>query len=136
NADLEVLSFAQRPDIQKPRRPAGSTAVHTNTDVAIGHPLLRINDFPVLILVGRPCRNIRVHLTHPAPLLGVEVLKVEAFAVWPVSDDLRVLAVLNWPIDVATQHDTIVHLDRDLPVDLQAVANNGGSRIFHKTSSS
>ena len=53
DAVVEVLGLARRPDLHHARRAAGAAAVDADADIAVGDPLLGIDDLPVLILVGR-----------------------------------------------------------------------------------
>src|SRR5205814_771046 len=56
---------------------------------------------------------------HPAPLIGVEILEVEPLAVGAVREDDRVLVRSGGPEDVGPQHEAVIDLDEDVPVDLQ-----------------
>src|SRR5712691_2927859 len=131
DAVRQVLRLAQRPDVDHAGRAAGAAAVDANADIAVRHPFLRIDHLPALILVGRAAGDVRVVLAHALPLLGIQVFEVQPFAVGPVGQDHRILAPLDRPVDIAAQHDAVVHLDRHVPVDPHAVADFADLAIAH-----
>src|SRR5262245_41413497 len=49
---IEVSGLARREVIYISRRASAASRVHAHTDVILRHPLFRIDDFPVLILVA------------------------------------------------------------------------------------
>src|SRR3984957_18391583 len=60
HAGREVLCFPQGPDVQQSRRSSCTAAVDADANIAIRNPFLGIDDLPVLILVGRASRNVRM----------------------------------------------------------------------------
>src|SRR5262249_38655900 len=52
DAVVEVLRFARRPDLEIAGRAAGAARVHAHDGVAVRHPLLGIDQLPVLVLVA------------------------------------------------------------------------------------
>src|SRR5262249_25544396 len=89
--------------------------------VSVGNPFFRVDHLPALILVGRPGWHIRVLLAHQSPLIGVEILEVQPFSVWTISHDHRVLALGDGPEHVGAQHESVIHRNRDIPVDAHPV---------------
>jgi len=126
DAVVEVLGFARRPDVEMTGGAAGAARVDPDAGVAVRHPLLRVDDLPVLIFVRGPGRDVRVMLGHPAPLIGVEILEVEPLAVRAVREDDRVLARSEWPEDVGAEDQAVVDADRGIPVDAHPVARFAG----------
>src|SRR5262249_58262715 len=83
HAVIEVLGLAGRPEVEVAGRATGTARVDADADVAVGHPLLGIDHFPVLVLVRRACGHVRMLLDHAAPLVGVEILEVQPPALPP-----------------------------------------------------
>ena len=123
DAVVEVLGLAGRPDVEVPGRAAGAARVDADADVAIRYPLLRVDHFPVLVLVRRSSGHVGMLLDHPAPLVGVEILEVEPLPVRAVGQDDRVLAVGRRTKHVGAQDEAVVHADGHVPVDAHAVAH-------------
>ena len=131
DAKRQVLRFAQRPDVDDAGRAAGAAAVDAHDRVAVRHPFLGIDHLPALVLVGRAGRNVGMDFAHPVPLLLVEVREVQPLAVGAVGQDHRIPALLDRTVDVAAQHQPVVHLDRHVPVDPHAVADFADFAIAH-----
>jgi hypothetical protein len=127
----QVLRLAQRPDVDDASRAAGAAAIDANADVTVGHPFLRIDHLPALILVGRAGRHVRMIGAHAPPLIGVKVLEVQPLAVGPIGHDHRILAVAGRPIDVASQNDAVVHGDRHVPIDPHSIADFTFLAVIH-----
>src|SRR5262249_48397433 len=131
DAEREILRLAQRPDVDHAGRAAGAAAVDAHADIAVRHPLLRIDHLPALVLVGRAGGHVGLVLAHALPLLAVEVLEVQPLAVGSIGEDHRILALFDRAIDVATQHDAVIHFDRHVPVDPHAVADFADFAVAH-----
>src|SRR5207244_1407205 len=58
DAVVEVACLARRPDVDDARRAAGAARIDAHADVAIGHPLLRIDQLPALVLVARAIEHL------------------------------------------------------------------------------
>src|SRR5262249_49872324 len=97
--------------------------VDAYTGVAVRNPLLRVDDLPVRVDIRRAGRDVRVLGAHDPPLVRVSVLEVEALRVRPVAQDDGVRALLERAEDVGTEDESVVHLDRDVPIDAQSLAN-------------
>jgi hypothetical protein len=136
DADGEVLGLPQRPDVDDALGGARAAAVHADDDVAVRDPLLRVDDLPDLVLVGRSGRHVRVFLAHEVPLVGIAVLEVQLLAVGTEGHDHGVGALGGRPVDVGTQRDAVVHHDRHVPVDEHAVAKLGLLPVSHVSPSS
>ena len=132
----EVLRLARSPQLDVPRRAAAATRIHAHARVAFRHPLLRVDDLPVLVTVARAGRHFRMLRDHLVPAGLVELLEVQPLRVRAVGDDHGILALGDRPIDVAAKHDAIVHRDRYVPVDSHPVANLGFHFAAHVASSS
>ena len=128
----DVLGLARRPCFQIARRAAGAARIHPHADVAVRHPLLRVEQLPVLVLVAGAFEHVRRGLDDPQPLALVALLHRQALGVGPVAQDHRIFAVGDRPEHVGAQHDAVVHLDRGIPIDLHSVADFG----FHAADAS
>src|SRR5579885_3902146 len=60
---------------------------------------------------------------HALPRARVAVLEGKIFGVGTVSENDRISALFHRPEYVRAQHQTVVHRDRDVPVDPHAVAD-------------
>jgi len=67
DAVVEVLRLPRRPKVDVSGRAAAAARVDPDAHVAFRHPLLDVDDLPVLILVGRVRRHIRMVFHHPVP---------------------------------------------------------------------
>src|SRR5262249_52798208 len=122
DALVEVFRLARRPDVETAWRAACAARVDAHARIAVRHPLLGIDHFPVLVLVRGARGHVGMLLDHPAPLVRVEILEVEPLAVRAVGQDHRVLAVTWRTKHVGAQHEVVVDADGDGPVDAHAVA--------------
>src|SRR4029450_3164376 len=59
---------------------------------------------------------------HELPLVRIAILEGKPFRVRTVAQDDRVLSIRNRPENIGAQKDSIVHLDRYIPIDAHAVA--------------
>ena len=123
DALVEVLRLAGRPEVDVAGRAPGAARVHAHAGIAVRHPLLGVDDLPVLVLVRRARRHVRVLLHHAPPLVGVEILEVQPLGVGAVGQDHGVAPRGDGPEDVRPHHETVVHRDRHVPIDPHPVAN-------------
>src|SRR5437773_12419178 len=121
DAVVKIFSLARREMVDVTRRAAAASRIDAYANVAIRHPLLRIDDFPVLILIARACYNVRVLRGHALPLVRITVLKGKPFRVGAVAEDDRILTVHDRAVDIGAKDEAVVHRDRHAPVDLHAV---------------
>src|SRR5262245_27715356 len=117
----QSLPCAPRPDVADAGRAPGAATVHANTYISVGNPFFRVDHLPALILVGRPGWHIRVLLAHHSPLIRVEILEVQPFSVRAISHDHGVLALGDGTEHVGAQHESVIHRNRDIPVDSHSV---------------
>ena len=122
DAQVEVTRLARIVVGQVSRRAARTSGVDADADIAVRHPLLRIDHLPVLVLVGRAGERVRILARHDVPGRLVAFLEGEALAVRPVGHQHRVAALGDRPEDVGAQHQPVVHGDGHIPVDAHAVA--------------
>src|SRR5262249_971276 len=115
DALVEVARLLRRPEVDAARRAAAPARIHADAGIAIGHPLLGIDDLPVLILVGRSGDDVRVLLGHAAPLIGIEILEVEPLAVRTVRDDDGIFPGADRAEDVGPEHEAVRERNRDVP---------------------
>src|SRR5215472_8275679 len=104
------------------RRAAAPARIRAHADVAIWHPLLRIDDFPALVFVGRTRRHVRMLLSHSLPLVRIAILKSKPLPVRTVAEDDGVLPIEHWPKDIGAQDQAVIHRDRHVPVNAPAVS--------------
>ena len=55
----DVLGLARRPDFEIARRAAGAARIDAHQHVAVRHPLLRVEQLPVLVLVAGAFEHVR-----------------------------------------------------------------------------
>src|SRR5262249_44494998 len=67
----------------------------------------------------------------PLPRGRVALLERESLRVRTVAQQDRMSALVNWAIDVGSQHDSVIHLDGHVPIDPHAVADLGGAVARH-----
>ena len=72
------------PGLDVARGPAPAVSVDPHTDVAVGHPPLRIDDLPRLVRVRRALEDLRMVGDHLVPRIRVALGKAEALGVWAV----------------------------------------------------
>src|SRR5450631_1446493 len=108
----------------------GAAAVDANTDIAVGHPLLGVDDLPVLILVGRTLGNLWITTNHVVPATFVKgVLERQALGVRPQAHDDWIASRVERPEDISAQNDAVIHRDRHVPIDAHAVGHHALSRV-------
>ena len=117
DAVVEIFRPADRIGLDMPWRATPASRIDANTDVSARNPSLRVADLPRLIAVRRPSGDLGMILDQRAPGVGVPILEVEPLAIWAVADQRRVAIVIVRAIDVGTQAETVVHLDRHVPTD-------------------
>src|SRR5437879_6413809 len=118
---VEIHGLAWGKMIDIPRGTAATTRVDAHADVAIGHPLLRIDNFPALVFVRRARRNVRVLHGHSFPLVRITVLEGKPFGVGAVAQNSRVFSVGNRPKDIGAQDEAVIHRNWHVPVNAHAV---------------
>src|SRR5207247_10156448 len=91
DAVVKIFSLARREMIDVTRRAAAASRIDAHANVAIRHPLLRIDDLPVLILIARACYNVRVRRGHGLPLVRITVLKGKPVRVGAVAEHDRIV---------------------------------------------
>ena len=123
DAVVVVLCLPRRIQIEISGRPAAAAGVHAHAHVPVGHPLLRVHGLPALVAVRRTGRHIGMLLGHHPPLVDITVLEGQPLAVGPVGQDHRVSPLLYRPIDIGTQHETVIHRYRHVPVDPHPLLN-------------
>ena len=62
---------------------------------------------------------------HAFPSAGIPILEGEALTVGPVAQDHRHRLIPDGTVEVASQHQTVIHRNLDVPIDLHPVANFG-----------
>src|SRR6266478_1198087 len=122
DAVVEVLGLAGREMIDETGRAPASAGIDAHAGIVVRHPFLRIDNFPALVEVARSGGDVGVLLDHALPGARIPVLEGEALGIGAVAQDYRVAAALDRTKDVGAQHHAIIHLDRDIPVDVHAVA--------------
>ena len=123
DAIVEVLGLARREMIDDAWRATAAAGIHAHAGVIVRHPFLRIDHLPALVEVAGAGGDVGMFLGHALPRARIAVLEGEALGIGAVAQDHRIAALLHRPKDVGTQHEAIVHLDRDVPVDAHAVAH-------------
>src|SRR6185295_11878799 len=126
DAVVDVLRLARAVVAEEAGRAARAARVDADAGVAVGHPLLRVDDFPVLVAVGRAGEDVGVLARHDVPGGLVALLEGEALAVGTVAQQRRVLPFAVGPEHVGPQHQPIVHADGHVPVDLHFTNFGGG----------
>src|SRR6186713_876773 len=123
DALVEVLRLALAPDVEVARRVAGAAGVDAQTGIAVRHPFLRIDQFPVLVLVARAFQDLRRSFHKPVPKALVAFLECEALGVRAIAQDYWVAALGGRPEDIGAKNDAVVHGDRNIPIDAHSVAD-------------
>ena len=144
DAVVEVSASRRRVRVDGAGGAAPPAGVDPYADVAVGHPLLRVADLPRLVAVVEPASTSGCCLDHRAPSARVAVGEVQALPVWAVAEQDRMEIVVVRPVDVGPQHEPVVHLDRDVVLDLHvsprvrgspAAAASTGARVLRARSS-
>src|SRR5439155_2040166 len=68
DALIEILRLARRPHVEIAGRTPGATRVDAHAGIAVRHPLLRIDQLPVLILVARALEHLGRGLDQACPV--------------------------------------------------------------------
>jgi hypothetical protein len=129
DAIIKVFGFARRPHFEISGRATGATGIDAHNGIAVGHPLLGINQLPVLILVARALQRFGKGFHQPHPRALVCFRKGKTLGVRPIAEDDGILAVSDRPKDIGAQQKPVVHLDRGVPIDAHAVADFGFHRM-------
>ena len=129
DAPIEILRLARRPHVEMAGRAAGAARVDAHAGIAVRHPFLRIDQFPVLIFVARPLQHLGRGLGQARPIALVAFLERQALGVWPVAENDRMLPRSHRPEHIGAQHHAVVHRDRRVPIDLHAVS--AATRLVH-----
>src|SRR5450759_1109651 len=124
NAIVKVPRFAWRPAVDHAWRTAGAARIDTHTDVAVRHPLLRVDQFPVLVIVAGSCERVRDRLDQPRPLALVALPEIQTLGIRSVTQYYRVFAVSEWAEHIRAQDGSVVRLDRGVPVDFHSVTDS------------
>ncbi len=125
DALVQVLGLPAGKGVEQARRPARSPRVHPDAGVAVRHPLLRVDDLPVLVDVARPAGDVRVPLRHEPPLVGVPLLEGEPLRVGAVAQDHRVAPRALRPEHVGPQHHAVTGRHRHVALDHHGPAAGG-----------
>src|SRR3990170_3637070 len=112
DAIVKVPRLTRRPAVEHARRTAGAARVDAHADVAVRHPLLRIDEFPVLVIVGGTFERAGDRLDQPRPLALVAFPEIQALGIRPVAQYYRVLAVSDRTKYVRPQNNTFIGPDR------------------------
>src|SRR5499433_2184269 len=123
DAVVEILGLARREMIDDAGRATAAAGVDAHAGIVVRHPFLGIDHFPALVEVARASGDVGMLFGHALPRARIAILEREALGVGTVTQDHRIAAVLHRAEDVGAQHQTVVHLDRDVPIDAHAVAH-------------
>src|SRR5262249_5570011 len=96
---------------------------------AVGHPLLRINQLPVLILIARALQRFGKRLRQPHPRALVSFLEGKALGIRPIAENHGLAPASDGTEDIGARQDPVAHLDRVVPIDAHAVADFGFHRM-------
>ena len=129
DAPIEILRLAWRPHVEMAGRTPGAARVDAHAGIAVRHPFLRIDQFPVLIFVARPLQHLGRGLGQARPIALVAFLERQPLGVWPVAENDRMLPRSLRPEHIGPQHHAVVHGDRRVPIDLHAVS--AATRLVH-----
>src|SRR5260221_278619 len=105
------------------QRARAASQFDAHAGIVVRHPFLGIDYLPALVEVARSGGDVGVHVGHALPGARIAVLESEALCIRAVAQDHRIAAILYWTKDVGAQHEAVVHLDRDIPIDAHAVAH-------------
>src|SRR5215468_11756998 len=123
DAVVEILGLARREMIDEAGRATAAAGVDAHAGIVVRYPFLGIDHLPALVEVARAGGDVGMPFSHALPRARIAVLEREALGIGTVAQDHRIAAVLHRAKDVGAQHQTVVHLDRDVPVDAHAVAH-------------
>ena len=131
DALIEILRLARRPDVEMAGRTPGAARVDAHAGIAVRHPFLRIDQFPVLIFVARALQHLGRGLGQARPVALVAFLERQPLGVGPVAENDRMLRRPRRPEHVGAQDDAVIHGDRRVPIDLHAA--QAATRLVHVT---
>jgi hypothetical protein len=131
DAVVKILRLLWTPERHVPGGGTSPTGVDTDAYVALWDPFLRINDFPVLVLVGGVGCDIRMLFRHDIPGGLVAILKGEALSIGAITHDDRVLAWLDGPKDIGEKFKAITGGNADIPINTHALAGLRSGDVTH-----
>ena len=120
DARIEILRLARRPHVEMAGRTPGAARVDAHAGIAVRHPFLRIDQFPVLIFVARALQHLGRGLGQARPVALVAFLERQPLGVGPVAENDRMLPRPRRPEHVGAQDDAVIHGNRRVPIDLHA----------------
>src|SRR5260221_5143662 len=124
DAVVEILGLARREVIDHARRATAATRIDAHAGIVVRHPFLRIDNLPVLVLAGRAHRDVRMLVGHALPRARIALLEGQSLGIGTVAQDHRIFAHLRGSKDIRPQHQSVIHCDRDIPVDVHAVTKS------------
>ena len=122
DAVVEVFGLARRKMVYGSGRAAGAARIDAHAHIAVGHPLFRIDDLPALVQIGRAVRNVGMLGDHALPRARVALLEGEAFRVGTVGENDWITSIGLRAKHVGAQHQSVLHEDRQVPIDAHAIA--------------
>ena len=122
DAVVEVARLPRRERIDEAGRAAGAAGIHPHAGIALGHPFLRVDHFPVLVAVAGPGCDIRVLGDHALPGARITFLEREPLGIGAVGEQHRTRPGSGRAEDVRAQYHAVVHRDRDVELAVHAVA--------------
>ena len=125
NAVVKILRLARIVMAKVTGRAARAARIDAHADIAVGHPLLGVDDFPRLVLVGGARDRIGIFAAHDVPRGLVAFLECEAFAVRPVTYERRIFSICGRTEHIGAHDHAVVHRNRHIPVDAHAIADFG-----------
>src|SRR6056297_2734915 len=99
--------------LQIPRRASGAPRVYADTNIAVGHPLFRVDDFPALVEIGRAGGHVWMLRSHALPCGRITILKSQALSIRTAAQDDRIGALTDRTEYIRAEHIAVIHLDRD-----------------------
>ena len=123
DAMIDVLRLAHAERLEIAGRTAGAAQIDAHARIAVRHPFLRIDDFPVLVFAAGARRDVGMLRDHLLPAGRVAVLEGKPFPIRAVAENDRVASLGDRAEHVGAQHETVVHDNRQIPVDAHAVAH-------------
>src|SRR5262249_35767268 len=129
DAVVEIFGLARGEVIDDARRAAAAARIDTYAGIVVRHPFLRIDHLPVLVLVGRARGDLGMLLRHALPGARIALLEGQPLGIGAVTQDHRIFAHLRGPVDIRPQHQSIVHRDRDVPVDVHTVTKSAARLV-------
>src|SRR5262252_5073057 len=129
DAVIEILRLSRREVIDHTGRATAATRIDAHADIVVRYPFLRIDHLPVLVLVGRARRDIGMLPGHALPRARIALLEGQPLGIGAVAQDHRICADFRGPEDIRAQHQPVIHGDRDIPVDVHAVAESAARLV-------